>query len=129
MCHAIRRLREQSGISNNELSKLLGVAQSTAWRFETNREPGFAECQLIERVLNLPLGALFVAAGYAPTVDVTVAVELDPDLRAGQKKRIIAVIERARSQHRSQPVDTITPAGQGISNNERDNFAEAYNPS
>lgn len=107
MCAAIARLREAAGISNNELSRLLGIVQGTSWKYEHTREPGYQEVQAIEKVLKLPQGTLFAAAGYAPVIDAVDAVHLDSSLNEAQRRRIVEAITRARGKRRvHQAVDS-----------------------
>lgn len=98
MSRTIRRFREVAGISQAELGRLVGYSQAAFDKYETEREPRYSIVVEIEKALDLPRGTLFAAAGYAPTLNASEAVAMDPSLDADQRQAVNKEIVRARGR-------------------------------
>ena len=91
VCRAIRRAREDVGMSQGELARRLGVSQSMVARWESTSEPMLSVINRVETVLGMPRGDLLRAAGYvSDVVSVGRAVEDDPLLDERARRTLLS---------------------------------------
>lgn len=101
VCHALRELREDLGLSQKELAERLNVPASYISRWEVSRVPGLEDLWLIETVgLRQQPGTLLRAAGFIgadPAAGGTVRDRLasDPRLRGKAKTVVLAAYDAA----------------------------------
>lgn len=82
---ALRRAREDSGLSQREVARALGLTPSAVWQWEDGRAaPQPATLAKLELLLGLQPNSLAAILGYAPATDATAsvidAVQADPRL-------------------------------------------------
>jgi transcriptional regulator with XRE-family HTH domain len=89
---ALRRAREEHGLSKRGLAQRIGVSQSAVWQWEEGRVAPRAQLiAVLERALDLTPGALAYLLGYLPpegtkaSISVSEAIEADP--RLGRRER------------------------------------------
>ena len=96
---ALRRARDEHGLSKRGLALKIGVTQSAVWQWEEGRvSPRPKLLAVLERALDLAPGALAYLLGYLPAegmsktrVNVTEAIEADPRLGRRERKLLLAM--------------------------------------
>jgi transcriptional regulator with XRE-family HTH domain len=96
---ALRRAREEHGLSKRGLALRIGVTQSAVWQWEEGRvSPRPELLAVLERALDLAPGGLAYLLGYLPPAgvskapaSVTEAIEADPRLGNRERKLLVAM--------------------------------------
>lgn len=89
---ALYRLRRAAGLSQVDLSKALNVDQTAVSRWERGKDVFPAPLiPQIERVLDVPRGSLWAAAGLNKLDSVEGAIYADDRLSPNDKRSLIAV--------------------------------------
>jgi transcriptional regulator with XRE-family HTH domain len=99
---ALRHTREQRGLSQRALSRIIGLTNSAVWQWEQGKAiPRPEIVAKLEAALDLGPGGLSRLLGYLPltapadkaTTDVLDALQADPKLGARERK-LLATIYR-----------------------------------
>jgi transcriptional regulator with XRE-family HTH domain len=99
---ALRHTREQRGLTQRALSRIIGLTNSAVWQWEQGRAiPRPEIVAKLEAALDLDPGVLSRLLGYLPitqppdkaTMDVLDALQADPRLGARERK-LLATIYR-----------------------------------
>jgi transcriptional regulator with XRE-family HTH domain len=106
---ALRRAREEHGLSKRGLALKIGVTQSAVWQWEEGRvSPRPELLAVLERALDLAPGALALLLGYLPPegvrkapVSVTEAIEADPRLGSKERKLLVAMYRELVRQRKN----------------------------
>jgi len=96
---ALRRAREEHGLSKRGLALKIGVTQSAVWQWEEGRvSPRPELLAVLEQALDLAPGALAYLLGYLPPeglskapVSVAEAIEADPRLGGKERKLLVTM--------------------------------------
>ena len=84
---ALRHTREQRGLTQRALSRIIGLTNSAVWQWEQGRAiPRPEIVAKLEAALDLGPGVLSRLMGYLPTMDVLDALQADPKLGARERK-------------------------------------------
>ena len=105
---ALRRAREEAGLSQRALARAVGRTHGAAWQWEEGRgAPDPATVARLEELLGLQPNALAQLVGYvppspeaSPIASVTEAVDADPRLGESERELLTAVY-RWLVRHRS----------------------------
>jgi transcriptional regulator with XRE-family HTH domain len=99
---ALRHTREQRGLTQRALSRIIGVTNSAVWQWEQGKAiPRPETVAHLEAALDLGPGVLSRLLGYLPitrppdkaTMDVLDALQADPKLGA-RERQLLATIYR-----------------------------------
>jgi transcriptional regulator with XRE-family HTH domain len=96
---ALRRAREEAGLSQRALARAVGRTHGAAWQWEEGRgAPDPATVARLEELLRLQPNALAQLLGYvphspeaSPVASVTEAVDADPRLGERERELLTAV--------------------------------------
>jgi transcriptional regulator with XRE-family HTH domain len=96
---ALRRAREEAGLSQRALARAVGRTHGAAWQWEEGRgAPDPATVARLEQLLGLQPDSLAQLVGYAPyppaastITSVTEAVDADPRLGESERELLTAV--------------------------------------
>jgi transcriptional regulator with XRE-family HTH domain len=105
---ALRRAREEAGLSQRALARAVGRTHGAAWQWEEGRgAPDPATVARLEELLGLQPNSLAQLVGYVPhppeagtVASVTEAVDADPRLGESERELLTAVY-RWLVRHRS----------------------------
>lgn len=94
----LRELRNQRGISQNELSKYIGVSKSSVNMYERGeREPGFETLEAIADFFNVNMDYLLGRKNSSPSTDVgQESIENVPNLSEKDQQRMTSTVERMK---------------------------------
>lgn len=100
ICSALKRLREDSGLSQMELATRVGVPQNYISRWEQGRVPGLEDLWILETVgLLIEHGTVLRAAGFVgaePGGHTTrEMIESDPQLPGKTREMLLAAYDAA----------------------------------
>lgn len=99
----IKKAREESGMSQSDLAKVLGFESATAISLIENDERKITAENLGKAAAALHRDVrYFLGEENAKTVDVAVALRADKDLSDPDKKAILHFIEMARKKKNDQ---------------------------
>jgi len=106
---ALRRARDEHGLSKRGLALKIGVTQSAVWQWEEGRvSPRPELLAVLERALDLTPGALAYLLGYLPPegvskapVGVTEAIEADPRLGRQERKLLVTMYRELVRQRKN----------------------------
>ena len=115
----IRRLREERGLSRDELGLATGLSAGHVSKLERGlTEPSVAVLQRLAIALRTPLADLYTAAGFGHLLEGM--PDLDPalepyvhqidDLPPGDRDIIIGVLERILAEERAGAAEVLRPA-------------------
>ena len=105
---ALRHTREQRGLTQRALSRIIGLTNSAVWQWEQGKAiPRPEIVAKLEAALDLGPGVLSRLLGYLPitqppdkaTMDVLDALQADPKLGARERKLLATIYRELVAQH------------------------------
>lgn len=87
ICAAIAEALAESGLTGADVARKVGFAQNMMSRYIREVEPSLEMVSGIENALGLPLGDLFVRAGYVDQRRVSVARAVQMDRRLDKRAK------------------------------------------
>lgn len=103
ICAAIRDARIETGLSQAELGRRLGLSQASLTRLETTQIPTVDRLFAIEAALDLPPGTLLYRAGYLPRIaDARDAISNDPDIPGAIRRALVAAYDELVAERRRE---------------------------
>lgn len=96
---AIRKAREETGLTQEELAHLIGKVQSTVQKWEGGREPKLNTIAHLDETMGYRRGHILRLAGYVDDpVSVRDAIDTDPALTPGHKRIVLSAYDRALTE-------------------------------
>ena len=97
LSRAVKQARENSGVTQAELARRMGVTQPQISQWETSREPDLDNVARIETGLELRRGAILRLAGYVENgSSVEEVIQQDASLSSTTRRLLLAALAEAR---------------------------------
>ena len=114
VCAALRQAREEAALTQDELARRVGLAQSSIQKWEGGREPRLDRIALLEAAMGCPRGHVLRLAGYVEeATSARDALLRDPSLTPSHRETMVAsydVSVRLSSNARSARAARVPPA-------------------